>query len=410
MATDIVGYSRLMEVDEEQMLAALALLHGTILATEIGSCGGRIVKLIGDGVLSVFDTASDAVSCAMSIQKLLGSDAGLTVGQEQIRLRIGINVAEVTVIEGDIFGEGVNVTSRLEREASSGGICISDAAYAQIKRIAHSMFKDGGNIRLKNIAKQVHVWHWPQAPVPQVSGRPVVAVLPFRNLREADDQPFLATGFTEDIIGGLARFRNLSVIAATSSFAAQDLSEDTREIARKLGATYLVTGDLGRAGGVIRVTVRLIEAANARLIWSEKYDRGAGDIFNIQDEIVRMVVSSLVGQIHNVDYQESFRKAPDNLAAYEFYLRGLAHLRGYEPDDNFKACAMFEAAVHRDNGFAIAHAYLALSEIAAHGYAKAPPNVLRDCTSLARKAVLLDEAESGSHRVLALALFIFKGF
>ncbi|MBB3452593.1 TolB-like protein [Rhizobium sp. BK313] len=410
MATDIVGYSRLMEANEEQTLAALARLHGTILATEIGSHQGRIVKLIGDGVLSVFDTASEAVSCAMNIQKLLGSEAELTVCQEQIRLRIGINLAEVALIEGDIFGEGVNVTSRLEREASSGGICISDAAYAQVKGTAHSLFKDGGNIRLKNIAKPVHVWHWPQAPVPRASGRPVVAVLPFRNLREADDQPFVADGFTEDIIGGLARFRSLSVIAAASSFAAKDLSEDTTEVARKLGATYLVTGDLRLAGGVIRVTVRLIEAANARLIWSEKYDRCAGDIFDIQDEIVRMLVSSLVGQIHNIDYQESFRKAPDNLAAYEFYLRGLAHLRGYESDDNLKACEMFEAAVHRDNGFALAHAYLALSQIAVHGYAKASPDVLRDCTSLARRAVLLDEAESGSHRVLGLALLYLKDF
>ncbi len=172
------------------------------------------------------------------------------------------------------------------------------------------------------------------------------------------------------------------MIAAVLRRSRPDLSEDTTEVARKLGATYLVTGDLRLAGGVIRVTVRLIEAANARLIWSEKYDRCAGDIFDIQDEIIRMLVSSLVESNSQHRLPGSFRKAPDNLAAYEFYLRGLAHLRGYESDDNLKACEMFEAAVHRDNRFALAHAYLALSQIAVHGYAKAPLDVLRDCTSL----------------------------
>ncbi|MEZ2131403.1 MULTISPECIES: adenylate/guanylate cyclase domain-containing protein [unclassified Sinorhizobium] len=409
MATDIVGYSRLMEADEEQTLAVLEQLHGVILVSEIAAHGGRVVKLMGDGVLSVFNAASEAVSCALSIQRSLKHEAGLKVREEPVRLRVGINLADVAVIEGDVFGEGVNVASRLEKEAAPGGICISDAVHVAVTGTIASAFKDGGNVRLKNIAKPVHVWHWPQAPASQATGRPIVAVLPFRSGEEVEGQ-FVADGFTEDIIGALARFRSLSVIAAASSFAARDWPESLGEAAQKLGATYLVMGDIRLGEGAVRIAVRLIEAANARLIWSEKYDRRAEDVFHVQDEIIRMIVSGLVGQIHNVGYQASFRKAPDNLAAYEFYLRGLAHLRGYEPTDNLKACEMFQAAVQRDPGFAQAHAYVALAQIAAHGYAKATPTVLQDCTALARRAVLLDEAESGSHRVLGLALLYSKDF
>lgn len=409
MATDIVGYSRLMEADEERTLAVLEQLHGVILAAEIASHGGRVVKLIGDGLLSVFETASEAVSCALSIQNIVEHEAGLEVGGEPVRLRIGINLAEVAVIEGDVFGDGVNVAARLEKQAMPGGVCISDPVHAEAREGPGRPFKDGGRIRLKNILKPVHIWHWPQAPAPSSSGRPVVAVLPFRAPKEIDQQ-FLVDGFTEDIIGALARYRSLAVIAAFSSFTTRDWAEDIGAVADKLGATYLVAADVRIGGGAVRINVRLTEAASSRLIWSEKYDRRAEDVFAVQDEIVRMIVFSLVGQINSVGYQASYRKAPDNLMAYEFYLRGLAHLRGYEPEDNLRACEMFEAAAERDDGFALAHAYLALSRMAVHGYAKATKEVLLDCMALARKAVLLDELESGTHRVLSLVMLYLRDF
>lgn len=139
-----------------------------------------------------------------------------------------------------------------------------------------------------------------------------------------------------------------------------------------------------RSGDEVRITVRMIQADTERLVWSEKYQRQAADIFGIQDEIVKMIVANLVGQIESCDYRESLRRPPASLAAYEYYLRGLVHLRGYEPDDNIKAVEMFEAAVAGDGGFALAHAHLALARIAVGGYANAPKAVLRDGIALAR--------------------------
>ncbi|TWB19568.1 TolB-like protein [Rhizobium sp. ERR 1071] len=410
MATDIVGYSRLMEADEEQTLASLRRLHDVILGPQIRKHGGRVIKFMGDGLLSVFDGANDVASCALEIQHCLGTDVAPKVGDERIRLRIGINLAEVVVTDDDIFGDGVNVAARLERQAPPGGICLGDAAYVHLKPSTRALFKNGGEVRLKNITKLVRAWYWPEAPAPIVADKTAVAVLPFRNMEGGAEQSFFCDGFTEDIIGSLARFRRLSVIAASSSFAFRDLLANPAEIGGKLGASYVVTGDLRRSERALRARIQLIETSTGRLIWSEKYDRRDTDIFEVQDEIVRMIASNLVGQIDTADYQQSFRKPPDNLAAYEFYLRGLVYLRGYEPDDNIKACEMFEAALARDQGFALAHAHLAFSRLATHGYAKAPVSVLQECNALARKAISLDEGEAGCHRALALAYFYSKDF
>lgn len=407
MATDVVGYSRLTEADETGTLGTMKRLQRSILAPGIAACGGRVVKFMGDGALVVFNSAVDAVDCAISLQEALASDQEEQPTEDRILVRIGINLADVVIEGDDLLGDGVNVAARLQASASPGGICIADVVHRQLGAKGRSAFLDGGEIALKNINRPVHVWHWTDAPTigpaaSQACARTSIAVLPFENLSGSPDQAFFSDGITEDIIGGLARFRSLSVTAASSSFSFRGRNADMREIGRRLGVTYLVEGSVRRAGERIRVTVQLIEAASGAHLWSEHYDRSLTDIFIVQDEVTRTIVSTLVGQIESADLRQALRKPTTSLAAYEFYLRGLVHIRGYEPDDNRQAHAMFQAAVDRDPHFALAHAYLALAMIAERGYGNAPPDILDAALAMARKAVSLDEGEGGCQRLLAL--------
>lgn len=407
MATDIVGYSRLTEADEIRTLGTMKRLQTSILAPSIAACGGRIVKLMGDGTLVVFDSAVNAVDCALSLQEALASDQLEQPPDDRILVRIGINLADVVIEGDDLLGDGVNVAARLQASASPGGICIADVVHRQLSAKNRSAFLDGGEIALKNITRPIRVWHWTDAPTmgpaaSQACAHTSIAVLPFENLGGATEQTFFSDGVSEDVIGGLARFRSLSVTSASSSFSFRDRSVDRREIGRRLGVTYLVEGSVRRAGERIRVTAQLVEAASGAHLWSEHYDRSLTDIFAVQDEVTRTIVSTLVGQIESAGMRQALRKPPTSLAAYEFYLRGLAHIRGYEPEDNRQACAMFQAAVDRDPHFALAYAHLALATTAAQGYANAPQDVLDGALAMARKAVSLDETEGGCQRLLAL--------
>lgn len=407
MATDIVGYSRLMEADETSTLDAVKRLQASILSPNIAARGGRIVKLMGDGSLVVFSSAVEAVDCAISLQEELVSDQKDVVLDDRILFRIGINLADVVIEGDDLLGDGVNVAARLEASAEPGGICIADIVHRQLGAKCRLDFRDGGEIALKNIVRPVHVWHWGHAPMagPSTSSpaaRTSIAILPFENSSGAPDQDFFSDGITEDIIGGLARFRSLSVIAASSSFSFRGKAVGLREIGIKLGVTYLVEGSVRRSGERIRITAQLVEATSGKHLWSEHYDRSVTDIFAVQDEVTKMIVSTLVGQIESADVRQALRKPTTSLAAYEFYLRGLVHMRSYGADDNHQAHMMFGAALERDPQFALAHAYLALSMIALHGYANAPRDILDAALALARKAVLLDEGESGCERLLGL--------
>ncbi|PST27122.1 adenylate/guanylate cyclase domain-containing protein [Mesorhizobium plurifarium] len=407
MATDVVGYSRLMEADEARTLDAIKRLKVSIFSPNIDARGGRILKLMGDGALVVFNSAVDAVECAISLQEKLAHDQEELPSDERIVLRIGINLADVVIEGDDLLGDGVNVAARLEASAEPGGICIADVVHRQLGGKCRTDFLDGGEISLKNIVRPAHVWHWRNAPIAApsaslTSARTSIAVLPFENLCSSPDQTFFSDGITEDIIGGLARFRSLSVTAASSSFSFRGKNTGLKEIGRKLGVNYLVEGSVRRSGERIRITAQLIQAASGMHLWSEHYDRDVIDIFAVQDEVTRMIVSTLVGQIESADLHQAMRKPTTSLAAYEFYLRGLVHMRSYGADDNRQAFRMFEAAVERDPQFALAHAHLALASIALNGYANAPPDILDQALALARKAVSLDGGESGCQRMLAL--------
>ncbi len=218
MATDIVGYSRLTEADEIRTLGTMKRLQTSILAPSIAACGGRIVKLMGDGTLVVFDSAVNAVDCALSLQEALASDQLEQPPDDRILVRIGINLADVVIEGDDLLGDGVNVAARLQASASPGGICIADVVHRQLSAKNRSAFLDGGEIALKNITRPIRVWHWTDAPTmgpaaSQACAHTSIAVLPFENLGGATEQTFFSDGVSEDVIGGLAvplAFRHIS--------------------------------------------------------------------------------------------------------------------------------------------------------------------------------------------------------
>jgi adenylate cyclase len=415
VAADIVAYSRLIETDEARTLNAIRAIRSQVIDPLIADHRGRIVKLMGDGAIVEFGSVVDAVACAIAMQE------GVTVHQQdvppesRIAFRIGVNIGDVVVEGEDLLGDGVNIAARLEALAEPGGICIADAVQKQLVGKTDFAFEDTGDRTLKNIAQPVRVWRWSNAPIPPAAplplpDRPSIAVLPFDNLSGQPDEAYFSDGITEDIITGLTRFRSLFVVARNSSFAFRDKPVDIAEVGRRLGVAYLLEGSIRRSGERVRVTAQLLEAATGMHIWADRYDGGLDDIFAVQEEVARTIVSTLVGRIHDASLQKSLRRPPSSLAAYECLLRGMAHFRGIAEDDNRKAFEMFERAVALDPQYALGHACLVGASLALHGSAAAPPAVLDAAFATASRALELDPQESRCHSVLALIWLYRRDF
>ena len=338
--------------------------------------------------------------------------------ESRIVFRIGINVGDVVVEDGDLLGDGVNIAARLEALAQPGGICIADAVQKQLAGKTDLAFEDTGEHTLKNITQPVRVWRWANGPTPAIAGlplplpdRPSIAVLPFDNLSGQPEETYFSDGITEDIITGLARFRSLFVIARNSSFAFRGKPIEMVEIGRRLGVSYFLEGSVRRAGARVRITAQLIEVATGAHLWAERYDRSLDDIFAVQDEVAQTIVSTLVGRIEDARLQQSLRKPTTSLAAYDCFLRGLVHFRGYAPGDNEQALRMFKMAVELDPGYAIAHAYCGLAAVMMHREANAglvPVEILDSSLEQMLTGVRLDPQESRCHRALVI-IRLFRG-
>ena len=421
LAADVAGYSRLIGKDEAGTIAALRG-HLAAMAPVMAAHGGSIVNTAGDSVLAEFGSVVNAVSCAAALQQLLAERNAETDASRCLRFRIGVNQGEIVHEAGEVYGDGVNVAARLQALAVPGGIAISGRVHEDVAGRLDLRWRDGGKQRLKNIAQPVHVWHCGGAASIEPSGsplegttlplpdRPSIAVLPFDPGGGDADATLFADGMAEDIITGLARFRALFVVARNSSFAFRGMTVGAAEIGRRLGVAYLLEGSIRRAGTRIRVSAQLVEAATGMHLWAERYDRAFEDIFTVQDEVARVIVSTLIGRIHDASLQRSLRKPPATLAAYECMLRGLAHYSGFGKDDNAKALAMFDRAIELDPYYALAGCYRALALLALNGSAAAPPAVLDAAREAGSKALELDPAESNVYRVLALVELYRRDF
>src|SRR5450631_2019676 len=338
LAADVAGYSRLMGIDEEGTLAALKTLRRELIDPKISEHRGRIVKTTGDGALVEFASAVDAVRCAMEIQRALAERNASIPEDRRIEFRIGINVGDIIIDEGDIYGDGVNIAARVETFASPGAICLSDNAYQQIKGKLALDVSDLGEQQLKNIAQPIRVYgvRYDAAsvrPALTLPDRPSIAVLPFQNMSGDAEQDYFCDGMVEDIITGLSRINWLFVIARNSSFVYKGKPVDVKQVGRELGVRYVLEGSVRKAGNRVRITGQLIEAETGAHVWTDKYDGALEDVFDLQDKITAAIVGIIEPNLRRAEIERAQRKHPGSLGAYDLYLRALPHLASVMPED-----------------------------------------------------------------------------
>ncbi len=368
MATDLAGYSRLIRVDEEGTIAALKALRADIIDPKLAEHHGRIVKLMGDGMLAEFPSVVDAVRAAAETQVAIAEhNAGLPENK-RFEFRVGINLGDVVIDGNDIQGDGINVAARLEGLAQPGGICVSGSVHEQVRDRIALTFTDMGEQEVKNIDRPVRAWHWhptatataPTDRAPPLPDKPSIAVLPFTNMSGDPEQEYFSDGITGDVITELSRFRSLFVIARNSSFTFKGQAVDVTDVGQTLGVQYVVEGSVRKAANRVRVTAQLVEAETGNHIWAERWDRELEDIFAVQDELVRTIVSTVGGRIDAIGKARATRKSEAHLRAYDFYLRAAAAEDGNTKEDYQRARQYLERAIELDPGLAMAHHHLSL--------------------------------------------------
>jgi adenylate cyclase len=409
VATDVVGYSRLMAADEAGTHARLRALRKDFLEPKTAEHHGRVVKLTGDGALIEFASVVDAVECAAALQTGVAERQAELPEDRRIAFRIGINIGDIMIEEGDIYGDGVNIAARLEGLAEPGGICLARNVYNQVKGKVAFGFEPMGDLRVKNIPEPVTVyrllpdagevatqlrpkragmagwrraalgvaalalltaagvaawlqpWRHPaeaptQAAAPPVPDKPSIAVLPFENLSDNPEEGYFADGLTDDLITDLSKISGLLTIARNSVFIYKDKPIDIRQVATELGVRYVLEGSVRRAGDRVRVNAQLIDSETGGHLWADRFDRDASDIFTVQDEVTRHIVDALAVQLSVSEQQRLQRLPTTNLEAYDFFLRAEELARtGFRPQLR-QAMRLYAKATELDPSFADAYA------------------------------------------------------
>jgi adenylate cyclase len=411
LAADVVGYSRLMERDEDGTLAALKARRRELLEPLVSQHQGRVFKVTGDGVLIEFGSAVNAVRCAVDLQHgMAEANAGLPEDRHVV-LRIGVNLGDVMVEGGDRYGDGVNIAARLEQLAEPGGILVSGTTYDHARNKVKAGFEDLGTQTLKNIAEPVRAYRVAGLPTVAVSApkpttaKPSIAVLPFVNMSGDPEQEYFSDGITEDLITELSRFRELSVVSRSSSFVFKGRNATITEVSEKLKAQYLVEGSIRKAGNRVRVTAQLIDANTDQHIWADRYDRQLEDIFEVQDDIVHRVASTLVARLEHQRQERARRRSKSELRAYDLYLRGREHFFSWSLDDNLKARDLLRLAIDTEPEYAAALALLSEVQLRMwlNGWSDHPNDDLAESFAAAQKAVEIDDQDSRTHTALGLA-------
>jgi adenylate cyclase len=464
LAFDMVGYSRLIGVDERGTLAAFDLHLGTIFNPRARQYGGRIVKTTGDGALVEFPSVVESIHFAIEVQADLERDNAGREPDRQFLYRIGINIGDIVLKDGDIYGDGVNIASRLQELAEPGGICLAGSALEHVRGKLDLSIQSLGVKQVKNIAEPVSVyavaldekaralitpamptaspgrarsgrlvavaaatlvvlvaaiagalfWNFHEAgpPEPQrfaypLPDKPSIAVLPFINLGNDGEQDHLSMGLTDDLITELSKVGGLFVIARHSVFALEDTVRNIREVATELGVRFVLEGSLQRNDSRVRINVSLIDALSGSSVWSERYDRQFADIFAVRDDVVRHIISALAVKLSAGENELLAQLPTENLEAYDYYLRAEKEGFLYSDVQTYRrSLSFYQRAIDLDPRFAAAHA----------GIARVAVDVWRNdynqlwSAAVARKiaydaageALRLDPKNARAHSVLAL--------
>jgi adenylate cyclase len=399
LAADVVGYSRLMEIDETATLAALKSRRKDVLDPLVAKHHGRVFKTTGDGVLVEFASAVNAVQCAVDLQQAMAAANGGQPDDHHIILRVGVNLGDIIVEGSDLYGDGVNIAARLEGIAEPGAVLISGTAFDYVKNKVSAGFEDIGTQALKNIGEPVRIYRVAGTPKVAMSAskaasdKPSIAVLPFENMSGDPEQDYFADGITEDIITELARNHSLLVIARNSCFQFRGPSVDIGAVRRALSVRYIVEGSVRKMTGRIRITAQLIDAVTQGHLWAERYDRDIQDIFAVQDEVTRAIVTTLGGRIVVSGAEQTRRKPTKDWVAYDYFLQG--RVSDYHYDINHTIDSL-RRATELDPDYTQAHAWLA-TYLCMRYLVDERPKTVEEAAVHARKALILDENDAYAH-------------
>ncbi len=453
LAADVVGYSRLMEADDEATVRTLKA-HREVIDDLIARHRGRIVGTAGDSVLAEFASPVEAVRCAVSIQRNLGKRNAALPEDRRMRFRIGINLGDVIVDGEQIYGDGVNVAARLEGLAEAGGVCISGSVHQQVRKSLSLGYAYAGEQKVKNITEPVPVyrvaidgaaglrgsrttrwrlvasgavvavllaaggaalWYVEPRPSPPPPGavpeegaalalpdKPSIAVLPFVNMSGDAEQEYFSDGMTEDIITDLSKVSGLFVIARNSVFTYKGRAVRPESVSRELGVRYVLEGSVRKVGDRVRITAQLIDATTGFHLWAERYDGDMKDIFALQDEITSKIVSALEVRLTPGERKALGRKTTDNLEAYDHYLRGLEYRRRSTREANSEARYMFERTIDLDPAYAPAYTELGWTYFMEWALLWSQDRlVLVRAFDLAQNAISMDESQASAHTLLS---------
>ncbi|MCZ6684280.1 MAG: tetratricopeptide repeat protein [Planctomycetota bacterium] len=408
LAMDVVGYSRLMAVDETGTLAQLKAIRKELIDPTVAKWHGRSVKTTGDGELVEFASAVDAMQQAAEVQRAMMQRNENVSHEKRIEFRVGINVGDIIVEDEDIFGDGVNIAARMEGLAGAGGVCISGTAFDQVKAKLDFGFEDLGPRTVKNIPVPVRCYRvmldpdaagkFVEAPTREMRDRPSVAVLPFVNMSGDPEQEYFSDGITEDIITDLSNVSALFIISRNSTFAYKGQSPDIRKVGQELGVRHVLEGSVRKSGGNVRINAQLIDAPSGGHIWAERYDGKLEDIFALQDEITAKIVSALKVKLTTAENVRAERKMTTSVDAYDLYLRGRAKFYHFTPPSHVEAEHLFNQSLEIDPDFAAVYAALSFGYVIDMLFQwGARDDAMDRALAAAEKAVEIDDALGFAH-------------
>jgi adenylate cyclase len=405
LVSDVVGYSRLAGADEDRILARLRTLRSDLIDPTIAVHHGRIVKRTGDGSIVEFRSVVDAVRCAIEVQNGMRERNAGVPDDQKIQFRLGIHLGDVVEeADGDLMGDGVNIAARLESLAEPGGVCLSAAAYEQVRDRLEESFVDLGDKKLKNIARPIRVYHLmaghsvgkSEASTRDKSAdrlwlpdKPSIAVLPFQNMSGDPEQEYFADGMVEDITTALSRFRQLFVIARNSSFTYKGRAVDVKQVGKELGVRYILEGGVRKAANRVRITGQLIDVSTGAHLWADRFDGDLSDMFDLQDQVTASVVGAIAPKLELAEIERSQRKPPESLDAYDYYLRGMASINKWTRESTDEALHLFNKAAELDGKFASAYGMAAWCFVwrKANGWMNDRSSETSEAARLARLAI-----------------------
>ena len=415
-ASDVVGFSKMMGMDEVKTLIILKERREAIDGI-IHEHGGIIFGSAGDSVIAEFASPIKAAEAAVATQLKMKTMNLDQAESDQMTFRVGINIGDVMVSDDNLFGDAVNIAARLEAAAKPAGICVSKTVFDMINRKIMVSFEDAGDLELKNIEFPIKAFH-----VIENKGTPrytqdsaeiqtqvkevepgSVAVMFFKNLSNDDEQEYFCEGFSEDLLSMLSRFNKLVVISSHASFAYREKSKSFKEIGKELGVRYIIHGSVRKLGPKMRINANLVSTENENSIWSNNFDLSVDEVFDVQDQIAEEIVSTIVGRVEADHLNAIKTKRPENMDAYDLILKGLEYAKkgNVIKENTENAVKLFEQAIEAEPSYARAHAWRACSLGNLADWEENPdPDMFASAIESANLALELDPNEPEVHRIM----------